>query len=102
MAPVILAGAFCYGRWDDVLCILRRTGWIMPGVSLYSGQKGGLYMDTGIEKKMQSALVNLFALRDFMSYIVENVSEEKIDKYTLLVFMSSLDTAINKLEQCDD
>ena len=59
-------------------------------------------MDTGIEKKMQSALVNLFALRDFMSYIVENVSEEKIDKYTLLVFMSSRDTAINKLEQCDD
>ena len=59
-------------------------------------------MDTELKKKYQSAVMNLLALRDLMSFIVNNSSEDKIDKCALYVFLSCLDVALNELDSCID
>ena len=47
-------------------------------------------MDRELEKDIQSTVLDLYALRDLMDFIVKDTSEEKIDKdaclYTVLMF----------------
>ena len=53
-------------------------------------------MDRELEKDIQSTVLDLYALRDLMDFIVKDTSEEKIDKDALCVFVHSIDVSITR------
>lgn len=56
-------------------------------------------MDRELEKDIQSTVLDLYALRDLMDFIVKDTSEEKIDKDALCVFVHSIDVSITQLKK---